>query len=308
MGDLTKIQWSNSTWNAVSGCSQIAGSPGCDNCYAKELAERYKGGAAYPNGFDITLKAHVLVKPLGWSARRCFVNSMSDLFHKDIPYEYLCAIWGIMALSPNVTFQVLTKRPERMRHFLTVHPFSSNQEFLESCMDAATNVLYDAGHERQMERVCKAIATQTAKESLFPKTLEWPLPNVHLGVSVENDLMVHRADVLRDTPAAKRFLSLEPLLGRIETMSMFSNIDWVIIGGESGHNARPLPLDHVVLLVEHLRKQNIATFVKQLGSVWATKHGAEDGHGGNMDEWPPELDCIKIRQFPEEISNKEVLR
>ena len=122
MGVTTNIAWTESTWNPVSGCTQV--SPGCDNCYALELAERFRGTKAYPNGFDITLRPHRLNDPFKWKKpSRIFVNSMSDLFHKDIPKDYLAKIWDVMVHADHHIYQILTKRPHRMRVHLEKYGF-----------------------------------------------------------------------------------------------------------------------------------------------------------------------------------------
>jgi protein gp37 len=242
----TSIEWTESTWNPVTGCTQV--SPGCDHCYAKTIAERFRGGPAYPKGFDVTLRPHKLDQPLRWRRpRRIFVNSMSDLFHDDVPDDYIARVWGVMALAPRHTFQVLTKRHSRMRSLLSDHEFGN-------WMD----------HE---------IADLGGGVDAF--RYDWPLPNVWLGVSTENQQWANiRIPALLDTPAAVRWISAEPLLGPIdlhtdpiEAGSPFwgSQLDWVVVGGESGHGARPMHPDWARSLRDQCTAAGVPFLFKQWG-------------------------------------------
>lgn len=231
----TTIEWTDRVWNPVTGCTKV--SPGCDNCYAENIARRFAGTKAFPAGFSVTLHADRLDQPLKWrKSSRVFVNSMSDLFHDAVPDEYIEQVFARMWWSPRHTFQVLTKRHGRMRSLIP-----RIEERL-----------------RKMERDLELVGT--------PTPLTWPLPNVWLGVSVENQRWAAmRIPSLLDTPAAVRFLSCEPLLGPVDlkkavwTMGserghgltasfvhaggccrQFHGIDWVIAGGESGPRARPM--------------------------------------------------------------------
>jgi protein gp37 len=216
--------------------------------------------------------------------RRVFVNSMSDLGHARVPRDFLVQVWAVMAMAQEHTFQVLTKRPERLRRFLRDECQCGNGHtpgiHLRSAMDWAgtphspTYVPGVVGHEVYHER-------------------EWPLPNVHMGTSIELDEYARRADDLRATPAAVRFLSLEPLLGPLPSLDL-TGIDWAIIGGESGPGSRPLDLAWVRDLIARCREADTAVFVKQLGSRWARANGVQD-KGGDWSLWPEDL---KIRQFP----------
>ena len=209
MGDKTGIEWTDATWNPVTGCDRL--SPGCDHCYALTMAGRLKrmGSARYQRdgdprtsgpGFGVTCHEDVLDQPLRWRRpRRIFVNSMSDLFHPDVPDLFIAQVFTVMALCPQHTFQILTKRPQRMASLL---------RHREACYDG------------------------------------WPLPNVWLGTSIENDRYAFRADHLRATPAAVRFVSAEPLLGPLPSLDL-TGIDWLIVGGESGPAARPMHPDWV---------------------------------------------------------------
>lgn len=224
VADKSKIQWTEATWNPTTGCSRI--SPGCQNCYALTLAARLKkmGSARYQNdgdpktsgpGFGLTLHPDSLDQPLRWKRpRRIFVNSMSDLFHPDVPFEFVFDIIDVMAQCPQHTFQVLTKRPQRMQRMVTV------------------------------------IGTP---------------PNAWWGTSIENDTYTFRADHLRKTPAAVRFLSLEPLLGPLPSLDL-TDIGWVIVGAESGRGARPMDEDWVREIRDRCVALNIPFFYKQNAS------------------------------------------
>lgn len=252
MGDKTSIEWTDATWNPVTGCTKV--SPGCDNCYAATLAERFRGttGHYFENGFDVQLRPSQLDQPLRWKKpRRVFVNSMSDLFHRDVPDQFIATIWATMALAPQHTFQVLTKQHARMRSLL-----NRNEFITEIC---------EQGHR---------IAHQHNLPDRIFDHGPWPLPNVWLGVSTENQKWADiRIPALLDTPAAVRFISAEPLLGPIDLvgpgyiggqrghggthngvgsadcpiethhhhdMRCKPALDWVIVGGESGRDARPM--------------------------------------------------------------------
>ncbi len=189
MSTKSSIEWTESTWNPVTGCDKI--SAGCKNCYAEQLSHRLKamGQKNYVNGFKLTLQPHMLELPLKWKKpQTIFVNSMSDLFHKDVPTNYIQQVFDVMNKADWHRFQVLTKRAERV-----------------------------------------------AELSDF---LNWS-DNIWMGVSVENNNVIHRVDYLRNTKARIKFLSLEPLLGPLKKLNL-KNIDWVIVGGESGFKARPM--------------------------------------------------------------------
>ncbi|MFE4671050.1 DUF5131 family protein [Streptomyces sp. NPDC056723] len=211
MSDTTTIEWTDSTWNPVTGCTKVT--PGCDNCYAETFAERWRGtdGHHFETGFDLTLRPNALTMPLRWrKPRKVFVNSMSDLFHKDVPTEYIVRTFAVMALTPQHTYQVLTKRHGRMRSVLT-----------DQCTCGK-------GHGPGVHfRSAMAWAVSKANPDRIPGLPDdaeqrvwnaaWPLPNVWLGVSVEDQKRADlRIPALVDTPAAVRFLSCEPLVGPVD--------------------------------------------------------------------------------------------
>lgn len=301
---MTTIEWTEQTWNPTTGCDRI--SPGCDNCYALTMAKRLKGmgSAKYQTdgnprtsgpGFALATHADTLTEPLRWKKpRKVFVNSMSDLFHARVPREFLAQVFAVMAATPQHTYQVLTKRPERAARILkdlctcgTGHP--PGEHFRSSMEWAATShsPTYVPG----------------LQHGIYHRS-GWPLPNVWIGTSIENNDYARRADALRNTPAAVRFISAEPLLGPLNDVNLHG-VDWVIIGGESGPSARPLSPAWVHDLVLDSRAAGAAPFVKQLGSVWArdmtingktvAAHG--DTKGGDPTYWPPEL---RIREYPAE--------
>ena len=213
----TQIEWTDYTWNPVTGCTKI--SPGCLNCYAESMAKRLHGRYGYhdTDPFRVTLRPDRLEEPLGWKKPgRVFVCSMGDLFHKDVPDEFVRRVWNTMRRCPHLTFQVLTKRPERMYRYLTAPPSDEYLEEVKGIEGWGFNV--EAS----------------------------PHPNIWLGVTCENsDVAFERIKILKNIPAAVRFISYEPALGPLfgvfmdpDTIGKF-NIDWVIAGGESGGSARP---------------------------------------------------------------------
>lgn len=262
MADKTGIGWTEATWNPTTGCDRI--SPGCDHCYAMTLAKRLKamGQAKYQKdgdprtsgpGFGLTVHEDALHLPLKTRKPRLwFVNSMSDLFHARVPELFAGGVWNTMALTPWHTYQILTKRPERMRRTLTRWA--------------------DAGWYWRKE------------DMVWCGPIPGPLPNVWLGTSIELDEYARRAGELRATPAAVRFLSLEPLLGPLPSLDL-GGIDWVIIGGESGPDYRPMDLAWLEDLVTRARAAGAAVFVKQ-------DSGPRPGHQGRIP------DDLFIQEFP----------
>lgn len=277
MSTTSKIEWTEKTWNPTTGCDKI--SPGCDHCYALTLAKRLKamGQAKYQNdgdprtsgpGFGLTVHPDALGEPLRWrKATKVFVNSMSDLFHAGVPRDFLADVFAIMAMAPQHQFQVLTKRPER-----------------------AARILGD----REFRRAVQAAALKRAG-SASPWLVEpwWPLRQVWMGTSVESDDYVRRADALRETPAAVRFISAEPLLGPLPSLNL-TGIDWLILGGESGPGSRPLDLGWFRELIAMATDFGTAVFVKQLGARWAVSSG-RNGKGDDINQWPVDL---QVRGWP----------
>jgi len=219
MGEKTEISWTDSTWNPVSGCTKV--SSGCKFCYAERVSKRM--GQEFTK---VTLHPERLEIPLHWrKPRRIFVNSMSDLFHEAISDDFIDRAFAVMSLTPRHTYQILTKRSERMKRYMT--------------QDGIGRVGYVEGRAKHM-----------APEQLSGLTLvgHWPMPHIWLGVSCENQEQADkRIPLLLQTPAAVRFVSMEPLLGpvdidewlpgyplRMPKENMPPHISWVIVGGESG--------------------------------------------------------------------------
>lgn len=246
MSDRTEIEWSDATWNPVRGCTKV--SPGCKHCYAETFAERWRGipGHAYERGFDPRVVPEMLDQPLRWTRpRTVFVNSMSDLFHADFPREYIATVFGVMAATQRHTYQVLTKRDPR--------EFFRWYEGESGAGASAMAALYAAAH----------VHPDVDVDMVVP----WPLPNVWLGVSVEDRKYgIPRIDQLRETPAAIRFLSVEPLLEDLGEIDL-RGIHWVIVGGESGAGARPMDAAWVRSLRDQCEAAGVAFFFKQWGGV-----------------------------------------
>ena len=220
----SNIEWTESTWNPVTGCNKI--SPGCKFCYAEVMAKRLQamGQKNYVNAFDLTLQPHMLDRPLTWKKPQViFVNSMSDLFHDDVPVEYIRRVFEVMEAAHWHQFQVLTKRAERL----------------------------------------EAVSSE----------LPWP-ENVWMGVSVENADYTFRIDHLRRSGAKVKFLSLEPLLGPLSNLDL-SDIDWVIVGGESGRRPRPIDEAWVRDIRDQCVRAEVPFFFKQWGGTNKKKAGRE---------------------------------
>jgi protein gp37 len=222
MGVNSKIEWTESTWNPVTGCSKI--SPGCKYCYAERMATRLKamGQANYAGGFNVTTHEHALETPLRWKKpSMIFVNSMSDLFHEMVPFDFIAKVFDVMNRASWHQFQVLTKRSERLRNSAPRLPWSDN---------------------------------------------------IWVGVSVENADFVHRIDDLNSVPASIRFVSFEPLIGHVGRIDL-SHIDWAIVGGESGPNARPMKKAWVEKIRAQCHEFDVPFFFKQWGGVNKKKAG-----------------------------------
>lgn len=275
MSDNSAIEWTDATWNPVRGCVKV--SPGCAHCYAETFAERFRGvqGHPYEQGFDVRLVPEKLSEPLRKKKPTTyFVNSMSDLFQADVPDSYIDRVFAVMALTPQHTYQILTKRAERMHDYM--HGRSKTAEFWKTAAR-------ESGYALEFRGM-----------SLVP----FPLPNVWLGVSVENQHFAdERIPELLQTPAAVRFISAEPLLGPIDLHSL-DYLDWVIVGGESGHGARLCRVEWIRSILEQCLAAGVPCFVKQLGAHPISALGLgqiRDSKGGDPFEWPEDL---RVREFP----------
>lgn len=230
----SSIEWTEMTWNPTTGCTKI--SAGCKFCYAEIMTRRLQamGIEKYKDGFSVRIHEDALTIPYTWRGSKIvFVNSMSDLFHPEIPFEFIEKVFQVMNDTPQHTYQVLTKRADRLFQLHT--------------------------------------------------KLTWT-PNIWMGVSVENEKVVDRIDFLRETNAMVKFLSCEPLIGPLMDMNL-TNIDWVIVGGESGRKARPIEEWWVWDIRQQCQEQGVAFFFKQWGGVNKKKTGRELG-GRTYDEMP----------------------
>jgi protein gp37 len=331
---MSNIEWTDSTWNPIIGCAKVA--QGCKHCYAETMSKRLAamGQKDYAsiltpdgkfNGRAIT-RPETLAEPLRWKKpRMVFVNSMSDLFHEDAPFEYIAAVFGVMAACPQHTFQVLTKRPERALEFFEWIDTNA----LDVVMEKANDIMYSV-----------APALQTW---IMPGD-RWPLKNVWLGVSIATQADADKnIPILLKCPAAVRFVSAEPLIEAVDfsdigdalfdrkasiRAAMYGpmalnaeqadsviaepELDWVIVGGESGPGARPCDVAWIRSIVEQCKAASVPCFVKQMGAnvFAATKDtfgrvqkalalgnvlSLKDRKGVDPSEWP---EGLRVRQFP----------
>ena len=297
MSDGSSIEWCDATWQPVLGCTRVDFR--CDKCYAISVVHRgmspqHKGltklrpkDAARP-GVDwngtVRLQPDKLVEPLRWrKPRRVFVCSLADLFHPKVPFEHIAAVFRIMGATPQHTYLVLTKRPERAREFFA---------------------WLDPEPAKMLPRLLSICAGQP-----------WPLGNVHLGVSV-SDQATAEADIpaLIDCPAVVRWVSYEPALGPVDFTRQGwlccgagdrggPHVDWIVVGGESGPGARPFDIEWARDVVRQCAGTGTRVFVKQLGSCpveWRTalsrvKLNLNDAKGGDMSEWDADL---RVREMP----------
>lgn len=290
----TKIEWCEETWNPITGCTPI--SEGCQNCYAKRMANRLRGRCGYPadEPFKVTLHKDRLEEPLRWKKpRRVFVGSMGDLFHEDVPDEFIYEIWDVMVQSKQHTFLVLTKRPDRMK------------SFIEKVMCNRMGYALTFG------------GTPEGKKAR--KWAQKPVQNVWLGVTAENQRRAdERIPILLQIPAAVRFVSVEPMLGPVDLTQIDiggnvwinsltgdcksynpyggwwkineskNKLDWVICGGETGPSARPMHPDWARSLRNQCQEAGVSYFFKQWGEYcspsqmppdtfrdWDIQHGTE---------------------------------
>ena len=243
MATQSAIEWTESTWNPVTGCTKI--SAGCLHCYAERMAKRLQamGQQRYRNGFKLTLQPEALDEPYKWKKPRIvFVNSMSDLFHEKVPLGFIREVFSVMNDNKRHTFQILTKRSERLRELAPL--------------------------------------------------LDWP-KNIWMGVTIENNDYIDRADDLRSINAAIKFLSLEPLLGPVQDLKL-DGIDWVIVGGESGPGARLMKEAWVLDIKKKCdNKHKTPFFFKQWGGVNKKKTGRLL-QGKTWDNYP-KIDSQKLQ-------------
>ena len=330
---MTKIEWCDETWNVVTGCSHV--SKGCEHCYAERGWPRLAGNKKtvyFDRKFtDVQCHEDRLAIPLRWKKpRRVFVNSMSDLFHPDVPDGFIRKVFAVMSLCPQHTFQILTKRPDEMRRWIK----SMGGDVGERPM----LLTYDDPEFHQITRHFNGID--------YPDNgNNWPLPNVWLGVSIEDQKTAdERIPILLQTPAAIRFVSYEPALGPVDfrkkrcihhdrkyiskneehefcrvcgdggftlTMSkntwmgdeMVSGIDWIIIGGESGSNARAMHPDWVGLVCDQCQEAGVPFFFKQWGEWAPNKSWLPESliekdmnrmAGSQSGKWNPEFDMLRV--------------
>ena len=301
MADRTKIEWTDATWNPIRGCTRV--SEGCRHCYAEVMAARFSDPGQWGNGLaqrvalpgggtdhrwtgKVELVDAALDLPLRWrSPRRIFVNSTSDLFHEKVPDEWIDRVFAVMALAPQHTFQVLTKRPERMRDYFLGRRLNFGR---------ASDVLHEMTHPCSEDDHDWAVDQLDAFDASGR-----PLPNVWLGTSIEDQATADdRIPHLLATPAAVRFISAEPLLGPVDLTGIAiprpdlrasvildvlngtgglvrggpGRIDWVIVGGESGPGARPMHPDWARSLRDQCKAAGVPFFFKQWGE-WEPRRG-----------------------------------
>jgi len=289
MADKTSISWTNATWNPVTGCTKV--SSACKHCFAERDWTRLAHLPAYAGRSftDVACHPERLDQPLRWKRpRMIFVNSMSDVFHEDVPDEFIDQIFAVMALCKQHTFQVLTKRPERMLAYLTRLGKSAK------LLDAAARTL---GYTFEFQGIY---------------LVSWPIPNVWLGVSVEDQETADaRIPLLLASPAAVRWISAEPLLGSINIekyllstydkashdvqmlpgLTRDDKLDWIVCGGESGARSRPMHLDWARSLRDQCDEFSTPFFFKQTG-IWQMLEGGEAGkniYRNKVVRWNPDL-------------------
>lgn len=317
MGDNSAIEWTDATWNPIVGCSVV--SPGCANCYAMRQAARIeamyvgrhlkhgngapfqpspyagttqpsKAGAVWTGKVAI-VNDHDLTRPLRWTRpRRIFVNSMSDMFHESVPDAWIDRVFAVMALAPQHTFQVLTKRSRRMRSYVS----EVRETWCKRGPPTPGN-----------ERIQDAATAITGEEWLPDTPATWPLPNVWLGVSAEDQIRAdERLPDLRATPSAVRFVSAEPLLGPINFGLPKTHLDWIIVGGESGPQARPMSANWAREIRDQCAAANVPFFFKQWGE-WAPAGFRQSGAPGVFAFGDYEHDratMIRVDAYPRQFT------
>lgn len=289
---MTTIQWTDETWNPVTGCTRV--SEGCRHCYIETTPPFRMHGRKL--GDPIQLHPDRLDAPLHWKKpRRVFVNSLSDLFHEDVPDEFMVSVYAVMVAAYQHTFQVLTKRPDRRRQLLSLCSFREQVAY-ESAK--AINKLREP-HSLQ--------ATQNLAYWNFDAS-----KNIHEGVSIENQQTAdERIPILLQTSASVRWVSYEPALGPVDLTRYLAGeprLNWIVVGGESGMKARPCDLAWIRSVVEQSKTAGVPVFVKQLGRIVLDGHVGRSGNvtaqsawrfadrkGGDPAEWPADL---RVRQYP----------
>lgn len=299
MAEHSKIEWTDATWNPVTGCSIV--SPGCTNCYAMRLAgtrlqhhasragltQESKAGPVWTG--EVRLNEQWLTQPLRWKRpRRIFVCAHGDLFHENVPDEWIDKVFAVMALAQRHQFQVLTKRASRMR------------QYMSRAADDRLNILSQAFAPGTMPMTAHEIdawldpdASPEHRALYRAAQVPWPLPNVWIGVSAEDQRRAdERIPDLLATPAAGRFVSAEPLLGPVDLTRYFhspldfaSDLHWIIVGGESGHGARPMHPAWARDLMRQCLDAGVPFFMKQMSGV-------------RKASMPPIPDDLMIRDMP----------
>ena len=250
MSDKSAIEWTNATWNPTTGCTKI--SSGCKNCYAEKLSYKLQnwGVKKYTNNFQFTQHEDELLLPIRWKKpKKIFVNSMSDLFHEESDFGFIERAFMTMLVADWHTYQILTKRPNKMKDFSRV----------------------------------------------FYQIFRFPIPeHIWMGISVEDNASLYRIDELRQVKAYCKFISFEPLLEKLDHVNL-KDIDWAIIGGESGPKYRHIEEEWVLDLVKQCKKQKTKVFFKQWGGP-RPKSGGRTLRGKTLDQFPDRKKLKKTHQ------------
>ncbi len=322
MATKTSIEWTDFSVNPIRfrdddgkdvwACVKC--SDGCKHCYAESLAHRFNRGKPFTAANMKALTPHFdekvtekILRSRRLAGKRVFVSDMTDVFGEWVPFDLLDRLFAAMALRPDVTFQILTKRPERMAEYLSDRELKAEPDY------SAADYRSRPGHPQ--ERIRDVALTMCSKSNPVPSLFQWPLPNVWLGTSIEDQKAAdERIPHLLRCPAAVRFISAEPLLGEVDltrlTIESYdvltgfksnccndvgwantTRIDWLIVGGESGHGARPCNIEWIRFIIAQCRVADVPCFVKQLGSRY--RHG--DHKGADPDHWP---DDLRVREMP----------
>ncbi|MFV8141946.1 phage Gp37/Gp68 family protein [Mycolicibacterium senegalense] len=291
----TNISWTQEVWNWLTGCDAV--SSGCEFCYAMVMAKRLKtqGHPKYQSdgdprtsgpGFGVAVHDEVMLAPTSWRIpKRVFVNSMSDVGHPRVPRRALARSWAVQALTGRHDYQVLTKRPKRLARIL------NDPEFVAAVAEEATDIMANMAPHRGRWRL-NLVERPTGGGWTTSRTEDggtlwappWPLPNTWVGTTIESDEYSYRADLLRSTPAAVRWLSVEPMLGPLPSLDLTS-IDWVVVGGESGPQHRHFDLGWARDIRDRCVEQGIPFYFKQIGGRTTMANGRQlDGR--TWDEYP----------------------